>query len=63
MRKLAWSEVGRGLRWAIGGGLVSGVTYALASGSTDGVYIVAWGAVLYGAILLLRGGLRVLSGR
>jgi hypothetical protein len=40
----------RGTFWFIGGGLVTAITYAAAlRGTFGGTYVVAWGAMLYGA--------------
>ncbi len=45
-----------GALWCIGGLTVSVVTWLLAgAGLMGGSYVVAWGAVVYGAILYLRG--------
>lgn len=42
-----------GAAWAIGGTLVTVITFAAAQGG--GTYIVAWGAIVFGAIDFLRG--------
>jgi len=42
-----------GALWAIGGTLVTAVTYNAAK--DGGVYIIAWGAILFGALDFLRG--------
>lgn len=47
-------EMGKGVLWALGGGLLSLWTYQAAS-TAGGTYVVFWGAMLYGAIRLLRG--------
>lgn len=39
----------RGLLWALGGLLVTAITYSMASGR-GGTYYIFWGAVLFGAI-------------
>ena len=44
----------RGLAWAVGGLLVTAVTYAMASGK-GGSYYIFWGAVLFGAIDFFAG--------
>ena len=42
-----------GALWCIGGIIVTAVTYAAASGG--GTYIVAWGAIIFGAIQFFKG--------
>jgi hypothetical protein len=44
----------RGLLLAIGGLVITGITYALASGK-GGTYYIFWGAVLFGAIDFFAG--------
>jgi len=44
---------GLGALWCVGGILVTALTYAAASGG--GTYLVAWGAVVFGAIQAVRG--------
>ena len=45
-----------GAFWCIGGILVTAITYmAAASGSGGGSYIVAWGAIIFGALQFFRG--------
>ncbi len=45
-----------GVLWAIGGIVVTVISYNLArSGSFGGTYVIAWGAVLYGIYDLIRG--------
>ena len=52
-RSLAWGAV-----WFIGGLLVTLYTYGQASASEfGGVYVVAWGPMLYGVYRLISGGL------
>jgi hypothetical protein len=56
--KKAKQEAGRkkmlfGAIWCIGGPLVTVFTYQSASGG--GHYVIAWGAILFGAIQFLRG--------
>lgn len=45
----------RGLVWGVGGLFVSGATYAVAAAGGSHTYMLAWGAVLYGAIQYWRG--------
>lgn len=42
-----------GILWAVGGIVVTLATYSAAS--SGGTYIIAWGAILWGAIDFLRG--------
>ena len=42
-----------GALWCIGGIVVTVVTYSIASGG--GTYIIAWGAIVFGAIQFFRG--------
>lgn len=42
--------------WLVGGLLVTGLSYAMASGQSEGgSYVVAWGAVLFGGLQFLGG--------
>jgi hypothetical protein len=43
----------QGALWCVGGLAVTGITFAMASGG--GMYVVAYGAVIYGAIHFVRG--------
>ena len=43
-----------GALWCIGGTVVTAVTYSAAS-SGGGTYVVAWGAIVFGAIQFFRG--------
>jgi len=42
-----------GILWAVGGTVVTVVTYSAARGG--GVYVVAWGAIIFGIIDFFRG--------
>ncbi len=53
---LARRDVTKGLAWAAGGGILTGITYLAASGG--GTYFLAWGPIAYGALLLIRGAWR-----
>jgi hypothetical protein len=44
-----------GALWCIGGLLVTVLTYQAAAGGEGGKYVVAWGAMLFGAIQFFRG--------
>jgi hypothetical protein len=54
-RAMARRNMREGGIWFIGGIIVTGFTYAGASGPRGGVYVVAWGAILFGGIRFLRG--------
>lgn len=58
VRAKAMSEAGRknmlyGGLWCVGGIIVTAVTYGAAGGG--GSYVVAWGAIIFGAIQFFRG--------
>jgi hypothetical protein len=58
MRSEAVRDAGKknmlyGALWCIGGIVVTGATYSAAS--DGGTYIVAWGAIVFGAIQFFRG--------
>ena len=42
-----------GALWAVGGTVVTAATYSAASGG--GTYVVAWGAIVFGAIQFIQG--------
>jgi hypothetical protein len=44
-----------GSLWCIGGLAVTAVTYQIAAEDGGGHYLLAWGAILFGAIQFLRG--------
>jgi hypothetical protein len=49
-------HMGYGALWAIGGTIVTVVTYeAASSSSSGGSYVIAWGAILFGVIDFFRG--------
>ncbi len=48
-----------GALWCIGGTIVTVVTYSAASGG--GTYVIAWGAILFGAIQFIKGLVNSLS--
>lgn len=48
-----------GALWCIGGIVVTAVTFSAASGG--GTYIVAWGAIVFGAIQFFKGLIQSLS--
>jgi hypothetical protein len=52
-REVARKNMALGLIWCMGGILVTSLTYQAASGG--GHYIVAWGAIIFGAIQFVRG--------
>lgn len=49
----AKKDITYGAIWCVGGIIVTAVTYSAASGG--GTYVVAWGAILIGAIQLIKG--------
>ncbi|OHB66111.1 MAG: hypothetical protein A2Y76_03575 [Planctomycetes bacterium RBG_13_60_9] len=49
-----------GAMWCIGGTVVTAVTYSEAS-SEGGTYIIAWGAIVFGALQFLKGVWQVLT--
>ncbi|MEU6749995.1 hypothetical protein ABZ914_27590 [Spirillospora sp. NPDC046719] len=51
--------MGFGAAWFLGGLLITLITYSNASGPSGGVYVVAWGPMLYGAYRLISGYLMV----
>jgi hypothetical protein len=53
LRKAGQSNMLQGVLWCVGGILVTAITYMIAS--RGGVYVVTWGAVLFGAIQFFRG--------
>ena len=53
IREAAQKDMLHGGLWCGGGLLVTGVTYALADGG--GGFVMAWGAVIFGAIQFFRG--------
>jgi hypothetical protein len=55
LRKMAHSNILFGTLWLVGGLLVTGLTLAAAVGSGGGRYVVATGAIIWGAIQLLQG--------
>jgi hypothetical protein len=52
-----WRTVRYGALWIAGGLIVTMFTFAVAAGG--GSYVIAWGAMLYGAIQFVRGASRV----
>lgn len=47
--------MGFGVAWFVAGLLITLITYSNASGPSGGVYVVAWGPMLYGAYRLISG--------
>jgi hypothetical protein len=58
-RKVGVRNMLFGALWCVGGTVVTAVTYQ--SASPGGHYIIAWGAVLFGAIQFLRGLFQTVS--
>lgn len=52
-RNKARSDVVQGLVWVVGGLVVTGVSYMIAS--AGGTYFIAWGAVIFGGFQFIRG--------
>jgi len=52
-KKTANAEMLKGIGWAVLGGIITFVTYSMAS--DGGTYFVFWGLVVYGAYVFLRG--------
>lgn len=52
-KKRAQKDMLYGALWCIGGIVVTAVTYSSASGG--GRYVVAWGAIIFGAVQFFRG--------
>ena len=52
-QKAAKKNMGLGALWAVGGTVVTAATYGAASGG--GHYVVAWGAIAFGAIQFFQG--------
>jgi len=52
-RKAGLKIAGTGALLVVGGILVTAITYGMAQGG--GTYVIAWGAVLFGCIALIRG--------
>ena len=50
----AQRDIKHGAMWCIGGLVVTGATYAMASDG-GGSYLVCWGPVIFGGIQLIRG--------
>lgn len=56
MRKeAAQKKMGLGALICVAGLAVTGITYMLATEAGMGIYVVAWGAIIFGAIQLLQG--------
>jgi len=60
LRKKGLKNIGVGAAWRAGGIVVTVVTLGMASRG-GGTYVVAWGAVLFGAVQILTGIVQVLS--
>ena len=52
-KERAKKDVLYGALWCVGGIVVTAVTYSSASGG--GTYVVAWGAIIFGAVQLIKG--------
>jgi fructosamine-3-kinase len=54
-RAKAKKDILHGALWCGGGCIVTILTYAAASRNGGGGYMVAWGAIIFGAIQMIRG--------
>ncbi len=55
-RKIAMKTMLYGALWFVGGLIVTGVSYSMASSSSGGgTYVVTWGAVIIGGIQMVKG--------
>ena len=52
------SDMMNGALWGIGGAAVTLVTYQMAASHGGGTFMVAWGAMIIGALRFLRGAWR-----
>jgi DNA-directed RNA polymerase subunit RPC12/RpoP len=57
-REAARSNMYHGALWCIGGIAVTAMTYRAAAGAGGGPFVIAWGAILFGAIQFLRGAIQ-----
>ncbi len=55
--------VGFGIAWFALGLVVTIVTYSAANNAGGGVYIVAWGPMLYGVVSVVRGAMLISKSR
>lgn len=53
VRKIAMKEITTGIGWAALGGIITAVTYAMAS--DGGTYFVFWGLIIVGGYKILKG--------
>jgi hypothetical protein len=62
-KAIALNESGRkkmlhGAMWCIGGLFVTAYSYRIAANASGGRYLLAWGAIVFGAIQFFRGALQ-----
>ena len=53
-------DIGYGLLWLVGGGIITGLTYVFAE--PGGFFLITWGSIAYGGFLVLRGVHRKMTG-
>ncbi len=58
-RKQGAEDMQRGFWILVGGLVITGITYGIASGSGGGTYIVASGAMLVGGLYVIQGFLKL----
>ena len=61
-RTKSQTDLRRGVVWFFGGLVVTILTYIFATNGGGGPYLVAWGPVVFGLFMLLKGLIGVLSG-
>ncbi len=59
-RKAGMKDMLIGGLWCVGGGIVTALTYSMAS--SGGRYVIAWGAIVFGAVQFFRGLYRTVRG-
>jgi hypothetical protein len=57
-RELGFEVMRHGARWLVGGVVVTGVTYQMAS-LGGGKYLLTWGPILYGISKIIHGAVQV----
>ena len=63
VKKMGQKHMLYGALWCIGGTLVTALTYQAAANKGGGSYVVAWGAIVFGAIQFFRGMFQAASGK
>lgn len=52
-----------GVLWLVGGTIVTAVSYGSAASAGGGRYVIAWGAIVFGALQAIRGLAQALTDR